>query len=418
MLTAAWTPLRYHAQQSRLWRTKRRFVAVAAGRGSGKTELARRRAIRFLPIKKPWPDPMYFYALPTRSQCKRVAWQSLLALIPAPWIKKINESEMMVKTIFGSRLFAVGMDRPQRIEGNQWDGGVIDESCDQHPGSFDKSILPALSHRDGWCWRIGVPKRVGVGAADFKGFFFDKCEERYSWPSSDILSEAKLRYAMENLDPRDYREQYHASWETAGGLVFHAFDAANIQDAACYHADKSLIVSSDFNVNPMCWVLGHLTDDGLDVFDELFVRNTNTPNTLDMLFARHGGHRSGFEFYGDASGRARKTSASASDYAIIRQDNRFSGAAVYYAKKNPRVTDRVASCNALLCNAAGQRRLRIHPRCKVLIKDLQERAWKEDRNEPDDYGDVGHMSDALGYVVHRRYPITVIKPENAPDVGF
>jgi hypothetical protein len=159
---AAWFQLRYHAQQAAMWRTKKRFVAAACGRGSGKTELARRRIVRFLPIKKPWADPMYFYALPTFAQARRVAWKKIKALIPREWCTKINESEMLIETVFGSSLYVVGMDKPQRIEGDQWDGGVVDESCDQKPKAFDLSIRPALTHRNGWCWRIGVPKRHGT----------------------------------------------------------------------------------------------------------------------------------------------------------------------------------------------------------------------------------------------------------------
>src|SRR6185437_5009926 len=139
MLTPAWFPLRYHPAQTRVWRTKARFVALACGRGSGKTELSRRRLVRFLPVKKPWPDPIYFLAYPTRAQAKLVAWERIKALIPKEWIASpddIRESDLTIKTRFGSKLFLVGMNEPARIEGVQWDGGVIDESCDQWPGSF------------------------------------------------------------------------------------------------------------------------------------------------------------------------------------------------------------------------------------------------------------------------------------------
>src|SRR3990172_5005399 len=171
-LPKAWLQLRYHEKQSQLWRTSQRFIAVAAGRGSGKTELARRRIIRYLAVAKSWQRPLYFYALPTYKQAKRVAWRPLLDLIPKVWIKgQPHETDMRIETIFGSILYVVGLDKPQRIEGDQWDGGIVDESCDQKPGHFERSILPALSHRNGWCWRIGVPKRAGVGASNFKTFF-------------------------------------------------------------------------------------------------------------------------------------------------------------------------------------------------------------------------------------------------------
>jgi hypothetical protein len=424
VLTDGWTQLRYHALQARLWRTKARYVAVAAGRGSGKTELARRRVVRFLPVKKPWPDPIYFYALPTMGQAKRVAWRSIKRLVPKDWlIKEPNESAMTIETVFGSMLQVIGLDKPMRVEGMQWDGGVIDESCDQKPGSFDLTFLPMFSHRTAWCWRIGVPKRYGVGATEFKEVFKkwqeddDPNTESYTWPSEDILTGEELLWAREHLDPRDFNEQYNASWEDASGAVFYAFsDVHNVSDLVCYDPSRPLCIGSDFNVDPMAWVVGHRCDSRVDVFDELFLRNTNTQRTLDELYRRYGRHESGFEFYGDATGRARKTSASITDYVQIRNDRRFHGARVFYPRSNPPVVDRFASCNAMFCNATGDRRCVIHPRCKNLISDLNARSYKEGLREPEDYGDIGHITDALGYWIHRRFPVRLDPNAKAPHV--
>jgi len=420
MIASAWTLLRYHEQQNALWRTKKRFVGVAAGRGSGKTELARRRIVRYLAVKKPWPDPMYFYALPTAPQAKRVAWRAIKALVPKEWLaKEPHETNMIIETKFGSSLYVVGMDKPQRIEGDQWDGGVIDESCDQKEGHFELSIQPALTHRNGWCWRIGVPKRTGVGARGFKRFCKQNPDEEFesfTWPSSDILTPDQLRYAQEHLDARDYAEQYGASWETIGGACFHAFDEVlNVQSVA-YDPARPLTVGSDFNVNPMAWVVSQRYPNELRVLDEIWIRNTNTQKTLDVLHAKYKTHAAGWEFFGDATGAARKTSASDSDYIQIKNDGRFTGKRVFYPQSNPRVADRFASCNMLFCNAAGVRRCIIDPRCKHLIQDLQDRAYKEGSNEPNDYTDIGHSTDALGYIIHKVFPVRLSKPTQAPEV--
>ena len=411
MLTDAWTPLRHHPAQSAAWRTRQRFVNMPCGRGSGKSEIAKRRVVRFLAVKKPWPDPLYFYTLPTYAQAKRVAWKSVLALIPKTWIKKIRESELIIETKFGSELHVLGMDKPQRIEGVQWDGGIVDEACDQKPGVFDRSIMPALAHRSGWCWRIGVPKRYGIGAKEFKGVCDiglsgeDPDVVTYAWPSSDILTLEQLEAAQRLLDARDYNEQYNATWESAGGSIFHAFDGCNINSEPAYTPELPIVIGSDFNVDPMAWVIGHIINGVVYIFDELFIRNTNTEKTLDELYRRYGKHEAGWEFFGDAAGRARKTSASTSDYLLIRNDERFKGRKIYYLRSNPPIADRFAATNAMFRNAKGEHRCYIHPRCKNLIDDLESRQYKEGSREPDDYGDVGHMSDALGYVIHRRFPI-------------
>lgn len=414
MLTPAWTALRFHEQQSRLWRSKAQFKAVVAGRGGGKTELARRYTIRWLPVQKPWADAMYFYALPTYAQAKRVAWKPLKRLVPPEWIKPngISESELTIETEFGSTLHLVGMDKPERIEGNQWDGGVLDESSDQKPGAFNTSVLPALSHKRGWCWRIGVPKRFGRGSKEFKQFWQrglrgeDPNIESFHWTSGEIIPPEALEFARLNLDALDFNEQYGATWESAGGRCFHAFSREHNVQPVGHQPSAVIYVGSDFNVDPMCWILSHKIGNELHVFDELFIRDTNTQRTLDELWTRYGAtQKNGWCFLGDASGRARKTSASKSDYQLIKADERFAPKRVLYPKANPAIVDRFAACNALMCNAASTRRLFIAPKCVHLIEDLEERVYKPGTREPADTGDISHSSDALGYVIHPLFPL-------------
>jgi hypothetical protein len=413
-LTPAWLQLRYHPKQSKLWREKHKHVIVVAGRGSGKTEVAKRRLVRWLPVIKPWSDPVYFYAAPTREQAKRLAWESLKALIPPSWFDgKPNESELVIRTVFGSRLLILGTDVPARVEGIQYDGGVIDECSDQKPGVFSKSFGPALTHRDPWCWRVGVPKRAGIGAREFKEAFELGASGRdpdivsYTWPSGDILSESQLRFQMENMDKRDYNEQYNASWETIGGLIFYSYDEVLNETDWVYNPEMPLIVGSDFNVDPMSWVVAQARGKEVWVFDELFIRSTNTRATLTELHRRYPNHKAGWRFFGDASGKARHSSASQSDYLLIKSDVRFENSRVFYPDSNPAVMDRFASCNMLFENVLGVRNLRVHRRCENLRKDLLARAYKEGCNEADDsHPDSGHITDALGYLVYGMHPLS------------
>lgn len=421
MLTDRWTQLRYHCDQSRLWRCNKKIVIVQAGRGSGKTELAKRRIVRYLPVIKPWPDPKYFYALPTFNQAKRVAWEDLQALVPRAWLARhnpISATDLTIKTRYGSTLWLLGLDQPQRAEGVQWDGGVVDESSDQKPGVVDLSLGPAMTHRDPWLWRIGVPKRYGIGGYEFKAAFEyamsgqDPDWAGFHWTSDTVLTPKQLAHWKRALDERDYNEQYRASWEQAGGSIFYNFDQSlDVDPSVKYDPDKPIIVGSDFNIDPMAWVLcqEHGSKEGikLHVFDELFIRSTNTPATLDALDRRIDVKPPQWIFHGDASGKSRKTSASSTDYLLIADDKRFDPKRVRYPKSNPSIKDRFSSCNAMICNAQDQRRIKISPKCTHLIADLRERSYKQGTSEPNDHGDISHSSDAFGYVVHSRYPISI-----------
>lgn len=419
-LTPAWFPLKYHPIQAALWTSTARFVANPAGRGAGKSLLADRRLVRFLPIQKPWDDPIYFYGAPTVEQAKRLAWNKLLKLIPKEWLEREpNKSELSIKTVFGSTIYVVGLDKPQRIEGVQWDGCVIDESSDIKPGTFDLSVLPALMHRNGWCWRIGVPKRHGIGASEFRKFYEDCAAgtipegAAYTWGSKEIVPESALALARAKMDPRDFDEQFNARFQNASGGIFYAFEKEYNVRPCAYHPEMPIDVGSDFNVNPMAWVLSHNygqpPEHRMEVFDHLWLRDSNTPHALNVLKSRYPNHRGGWRFFGDATASSRKTNAAATDYLLIWNDADFKrmGRSVHYPKANPARADRFAATNALIKTADGRRRLFVDPHCMDLIDDLMCRAMKENSREPDDSGDVGHITDALGYIIHKLYPIRI-----------
>ena len=412
-----WPQLTYHETQAAYWASQKRFNFLPCGRQSGKTELAMRKLVRYLPVKKDWPDPRYFYAGPTYQQSKKVAWDRLLSLIPPNWIAgEPSLSELSIKTVFGSELFLVGLDKPQRIEGLILDGGVIDESSDIKPGTFDLSILPTLIWRDGWVDFIGVPKRFGIGAVEYR----DICKKAargelpdsamFAWPSAGIVPEDYLELCGATMDIRDFDEQFNAAWLSVSGEVFHAFDSEYNVRPCVYDSNLPIIVGSDFNVNPMVWILGHLRGDTFEAFDEIWVRNTNTPATMNVLLSRYGNHQGGFQMYGDASARGRHTSAYMTDYNHIAQDARLKklGRTMHYIRSNPPVADRFATMNARICAGNGARHVFIDSHCEHLILDLETRGYKPGTREADDSGDTGHPTDALGYVLHKKFPLSKI----------
>lgn len=408
-LPERWYSLRPHPVQEQYLTDHHRFKLVAAGRASGKTERAKRKIIRALAEHVPGnPEPLYFVAAPTHDQARRVWWDDLKKLTPPGWVKSISESNSSITTIFGSTLYLTGLDKPERIEGNQYAGGVVDESSDVKPGAVARSIRPALATFRGWLDRIGVPKRFGCGAAEFKRAWdaakLGKSPDAaaYWWPSSDILTAEEVDAAKEELSAEDYEEQYGAKWIDTQGVLFSGFSPAETVRPCGYDPSARVFVSCDFNVNPMCWVLAHKYGERLEVFDELFLRNVNTTKTLDVLHGRYEAHRGGWYFTGDATSRARKTSASQSDYLTIYNDQRFieAGRDVRMGSSNPSVVDRVAATNRLLCNAAGQRRLHVDPHCTHLIDDLRLRAEVHDANS-----DLTHSTDALGYLVWSLFPL-------------
>lgn len=424
--------------QSQLWRTEARFVNLPSGRGSGKTEIAKRRLALYSGVNRDLtgerpPDAhglkhLYAYLGPTRSWAKRVAWDHMKSLVPKEWVTNISDSDLIIKTIFGSEIHVIGMDRPARFEGDQWDGVVEDEASDQKP-NIHLSIRPAIAFKRGWWWKIGIPKRQGQGAPAYRKLCQlgmsgdDPNTVTYSWPSWDILPREEVDDMRRKMDPKDFNEQVGGQWEAIGGAAFHQFEkAVHASGGISLDPNIPIIVSCDFNVTPMAWVLAQSpTGNELNVFDEIWLRDTNTLSSLNTLWDRWGSrHHGGWIFYGDAAAKQRKTSASYSDYAHILNDKRFNARCVF-PDSNPRVKDRLSSCNAMLRNAAGDVRCHIDPRCEMLINDLENRGL-EPTGDPIEAkktkGLIGHISDAFGYVIHERWPSTVLTPEEGATAGI
>lgn len=431
MLTPAWFKLKPHPKQIEAYWSPARFVFLRCGRASGKTMLARRNLIRKAMVTKPWKDPRSFYAGPTLKHVKKLAWYPLLDLIPRQMldVRNTHIGGPVIALINGHRIHLIGLEDPKRaeIEGLEWDDGVVDESADVPPGVVSRIILPAMAHRRGGVWRIGVPKRQGIGAAEFNRDFKramsgkDPDAAAFSWASSDILPASEIEVFRRKLDERDFMEQIGGLPADIAGTVFHAFSEAYNLRPVIYNPRQPIIVGCDFNVDPMCWVIGHRYADRLEWFDELWIRGTNTLHTLNRLWERYQAHGGGWEFYGDATSAARKTSASFSDYQHIMNDTRFTraGRTLHFPDSNPAVADRISACNAMFCNANGERRMFIDPvGCPKLVEDIGNRAYKEGTNELADPkgGLIGHMTDAMGYPVMMLFPPTIILDDSDAPV--
>jgi hypothetical protein len=411
-------PRQPHPKQRRAFFAPEKFVGLACGRGSGKSMLAKMRLVRGLAESTPGlANPIYFYLLPTVAQAKRVAWGDLLNLIPKQWVKDVSVSDMTITTKFGSTLYVLGGDKSERIEGVQWSGGVVDEACDYKEGVWSRSLVPALMHHCRFCWRIGVPKRFGSSATEYRQWFHAKESDRYcaSWPSSDILGLDKLNEVKSQLSDADFQEQFNATWLSAMGGVYVEFsEIANVTSAAQYDRNRPIYVGSDFNVDPMSWVLAHYVNGNIVVFDEIKIRNTTTQRTLDYLYSRYSNHRAGWTFTGDAASRQRSTSSDYTDYLIINNDLRFGDKSIIYPDSNPSLATRFAVTNAALRSGDGKRHVFIHPTCLGLITDLKQQAFKPSTSDVDHRDKtIGHSSDALGYLICYLRPIDVIAKTEA-----
>jgi len=228
----------------------------------------------------------------------------------------------------------------------------------------------------------------------------------------------EIESATHELDARTYRQEFEASFENlTAGLVYHAFDRTENVQSARYDPRLPLFWSLDFNVNPMCSVIGQRDGDSVFVLDELVLPDSNTWAACQAFlsriekFGRLSPYTTRVDVYGDATGQGRHSSASRTDWELVREFFRRLPYTVKFhvPSSNPRLKDRTNCVNAMLLNQAGDRRLRIAPGCKELILDFERVHWKSDLrgntiadlDKSDPFR--SHVSDALGYMIAQEF---------------
>lgn len=137
----------------------------------------------------------------------------------------------------------------------------------------------------------------------------------------------------------------------------------------------------------------------------------DTPDVIKTLRNRY--PRNTINVYPDASGNSRKSvNAAETDLSLLRS----AGFSVHVDGTNPSVKDRINSVNAMLLNAAGERRYRVNAdSCPVYAESLEQQIWAEN-GEPDKTAGFDHTNDGGGYFIVKRFPI--IKPTIQTPISF
>ncbi len=256
----------------------------------------------------------------------------------------------------------------------------------------------------------GVENGIGVTTTP-EGFLF--VYEKFKKNPTDSYSMVQAStYENELYLPDDYisslRESYPAQLIEAyingefvnltTGTVYTCYDRSlNSTDREIKDSDH-LHIGMDFNVGKMSAIV-HVKDGRETSAVDEFMGLLDTPEMIGAIKARYPNHR--ITIYPDSSGKNRKSAnASETDVSQLREAFR-----VVVTGRNPFVKDRIASVQAMLCNANNERKYFINEnKCPETAESLEQQVYNK-QGEPDKSHDNDHPNDALGYFIHSQYPI-------------
>ena len=414
--------------QTEIFKDPTRFRVCVAGRRFGKSYLSGTEllnaAIGTNPkTGLPHEKQTVIYIAPTYQMCKGIMWTWLKDHTPPSYIVKMNDTDLFLEFKNGSTIQLRSGENYDSIRGLSLSFVVIDEVADIHPDAWSLVVRPALSDQEGGALFIGTPK----GTNHFYDWWLQgKNPARKTWSSFSFttvqggnVSPEEVEEARHDLSPRDFKQEYEASFEALSNRVVDLFDReANVRDVQDHGGE--LLVGMDFNVSPMTAVVGVRLGDELHIFKEYKQQNSNTRYMMESLLNDFPDRE--MTVFPDPSGRARKTSAigGETDFTIIREF----GAHVVAPNKAPHVADSINTLNTMMCNGANRRRIFIDPTCTELIKDLDTWLYEEDKgtseylSRPDKKSGKDHLPDALKYLVWSEFGMKGREAKNVEVLGF
>lgn len=393
-----------HKKQQEIWLDKNRFKVIVCGRRFGKTHYVREK-LSFLTNNR---NHLYWYVAPTYSLAKDLLWEPLKERWDAlGWLYQKDESRLMIKRMKTRTVIQLKSAQKERsLRGKGLDGVFLDEMSDIPLQCWTHAIRPALSDKRGFAEFLGTPK----GMNHFYDLF-NNAKSRKTWSaflfktidSPLFQTEEGLKEiedAKMDLDPKTFKQEYEASFESFAGRIIYAFDRSKHNTDYKYDPSLPIYVGQDFNRNPMAGVLFQKVSGKMIAFAEMVIPTSSTQEICDIIkqtfpnWMKHG-----VIFRPDATGSRMTSNSSKSDHAIIKE----SGFKVETKFSNPRRVDRWAACNKALEQGVCLINIK---KCPKLTRELENLCYKESTCEIDlKDPSMGHVFDAFGYNIHTEYPV-------------
>ena len=397
--------------QSTVANDSSRFKVLVNGRRFGKTHLSIRELCRSAAIK---PGSINWYISPSYRMSKQITWLQLIdKLTQLRWIDTKNEAELTIRLKNKSIIALKGADNFDSLRGVGLDFVIIDEFQDVPEQAWKEVIRPTLSDRQGGALFCGTPRGVGSWSHDLYTF----AQHQKDWKSFQFTTIdggnvplEEIESAKRDLDPKTFAQEYLATFNTYSGTVFYNFHYNDCVKELPQPDTGVIYVGMDFNFDPMSAIIAQVKGNEVYIYDEIMMRGSSTEDMVNEINHRYA--YSKVVVFPDPASKQRKTSAGGkTDLSILIN----AGYDVKVRTYHTPIRDRVNAVNTKLKNAANERTLFIHPKCKNTIDSLQRLTYKEGTNQVDKDSGLDHMADAVGYLVDYLFPIKVIHETVEPS---
>lgn len=364
-------------------------VLYCGGVGSGKTFSG---ALWTIITSQKYPDCRGLITANTHSQLQKATLAELFSICDKLGIKyryMVNQNRVFIGK---AELLCYTMEKPENLAGPTVGYAWLDEAAFYKKLAFDKASarvrdvkgpcqIKMTTTPNGFNW---LYEHFVENPADFKEVVYGKTLD-----NADNLPDTYVMQLKEQYDERMASQELDGQFVNMNsGRVYYSFDRRRHVKQIEYRPQDRLLVGLDFNVHPLCGVYVVKRGEMLYVVDELYLENSNTFEAAKEILRSYP-HRH-IEVVADETGNRRRSSSATTDHEILRR-----AGLNLLPSKNPLVKDRYNNINRLLDKGY----IKISPKCKNLIKDLEQMTY--DNDDPM----ISHASDALGYIAWKLAPL-------------
>lgn len=390
---------------------------MLCGIRGGKTYAGAREA-----FKQAWnfeghDNAVYGIIAPTYNMLDRTTWREFKTAAK-PFIAKDNDTKKIITLTNGREVFGFSAEQPDKIRNVTMLGFWIDEAreCKDFAGLWDVLLGRVLTTNG-----KGIVTSSPNSYDDMHDIFIAKPDKeygtvRFSTYENTTIDATAIDSLASKYDERFMKQELLGEIVIFEGQVYYTFNRKEMAGdtafkVAKYNPELPICLCADFNVDPMAWVLAQVHEYNalkeIRVFDEIYIRNSNTLQCCKEFRSRYPNHSNDLYLYGDATGQARTTNSNVTNWKIMQTELAMYRLITKVPSKNPAERDRVNAVNGMIKNSKGDIKVQINPNCKHLIRDLEQVSYKEGSVQIDKTKDLSltHPSDALGYFIEREFSL-------------
>lgn len=208
--------------QVQVWDDKHRYKVINCGRRAGKSTLAAYKMAKFATEKE---KLIVWYIAPTYKQAKQIMWMMLKEIMPKEAISKLNETELKLELLNGSRIELKGADKPDSLRGVRIDLAIFDEVAffERWEESW-KVIRPTLMDSKADVIFISTPNGFNhfkdlteINHTDWKYFHFTTYDNPF-------IPKEEIEQSKSEMGEDGFAQEILGEFRKMSGLIYKDFN--------------------------------------------------------------------------------------------------------------------------------------------------------------------------------------------------